>query len=233
MKLTKTSECGENHRICFCATPRQMKLTSNPFRSFSPPKTNMSLLDPSLTFASLADEVGLDVRLTKAVARLGHARPTLVQSKCLPLAISAGRDLLVRARTGSGKTLAYCLPLLHKILQSKSSSEDTGFVRGIVLVPTKELCMQVYKTLQTLTYYCDDIISLAVLSASVNRNSNKSKAAQQEMVRQEAMLRDRPNVVVATPAGLLTHMRSGVLDLKTSVETLVIDEADLVLSFGQ
>jgi ATP-dependent RNA helicase DDX56/DBP9 len=95
--------------------------------------------------------------------------------------------------------------------------------------------VQVYRTMQTLIYYCDDIVSLAVLSASVGRNANKSnasKSAQQEVVRQEAMLRDRPNVVVATPAGLLTHMRTGVLDLKNSVDTIVIDEADLVLSFG-
>jgi ATP-dependent RNA helicase DDX56/DBP9 len=62
----------------------------------------MSLLDQSETFASLAESIGLDVRLRKAVQRLGHVRPTLVQSKCLPLAVTSGRDLLVRAKTGSG-----------------------------------------------------------------------------------------------------------------------------------
>jgi ATP-dependent RNA helicase DDX56/DBP9 len=62
----------------------------------------MSLLDQSETFASLAERIGLDVRLRKAVQRLGHVRPTLVQSKCLPLAVTSGRDLLVRAKTGSG-----------------------------------------------------------------------------------------------------------------------------------
>ena len=186
----------------------------------------MSLLDPAVTFASLADSVGLDLRLRKAVSRLGHVRPTLVQSKCLPLAISSGRDLLVRARTGSGKTLAYCLPLLQKILQQES--KDSG-VKAVILVPTRELCTQVFQTLQTLTYYCDEIISLAVLSGG-RSNSEKGK---QELARQEAMLRDLPDVIVATPAGLLTHIRSGVLDLASSVETLVVDEADLVLSFGE
>jgi ATP-dependent RNA helicase DDX56/DBP9 len=53
-------------------------------------------LDPSVTFPALCDSVGLDVRLKKAVSRLGHVRPTLVQAKCLPLAICDGRDLLVR-----------------------------------------------------------------------------------------------------------------------------------------
>jgi superfamily II DNA/RNA helicase len=186
----------------------------------------MSLLDPSVTFATLADSVGLDLRLRKAVSRLGHVRPTLVQSKCLPLAISSGRDLLVRARTGSGKTLAYCLPLLQKILHNNDTQEEG--VRAVILVPTRELCTQVFQTLQMLTYYCDEIVSLAVLSGG-RATSEKEK---QELARQEAMLRDLPKVIVATPAGLLTHVRSGVLDLSESVETLVVDEADLVLSFG-
>lgn len=187
----------------------------------------MSILDPSATFASLAESTGLDVRLRKAVSRLGHVRPTLVQSKCLPLAISSGRDLLVRARTGSGKTLAYCLPLLQKLLQRSSSKRQAG-VGAVVLVPTRELCTQVHQTLQTLCYYCDDVISVAVLSVGKGRNGKDREEAD----RQEAMLRDKPDVLVATPAGLLAHIRSGALDLKSSVETLVVDEADLVLSFG-
>ena len=189
-----------------------------------------SLLDPSETFLSLAENVGLDVRLRKSVQRLGHVRPTLVQSKCLPLALTSGRDLLVRAKTGSGKTLAYCLPLLQKIIQTKDDNPRDSVVRAVVLVPTRELCSQVYTTLQSLTYYCNDIISVAVLSAGARGRSEK---AQQEMARQQAMLRDRPDVLVATPAGLLAHIRAGDVDLKSSVQTLVVDEADLVLSFGR
>jgi ATP-dependent RNA helicase DDX56/DBP9 len=119
------------------------------------------------------------------------------------------------------------LPLLQKILQDAESSTEEG-VRAVILVPTRELCTQVFQTLQMLTYYCDEIVSLAVLSGG-RANSEKEK---QELARQEAMLRDLPKVIVATPAGLLTHIRSGVLDLTESVETLVVDEADLVLSFG-
>lgn len=192
----------------------------------------MSLLDPEETFSSLTESVGLDIRLRKAVQRLGHVRPTLVQSKCLPLAINSGRDLLVRAKTGSGKTLAYCLPLLQKIIQSKTISaaeNDEHAVRAVVLVPTRELCSQVFKTLQSLVYYCDEIVSVAVLSAAL---SGRGEKAQQDLARQKAMLRDRPDVIVATPAGLLGHIRAGDVDLKSSLETLVVDEADLVLSFG-
>mmetsp|Transcript_15919 Transcript_15919/g.36710 ORF Transcript_15919/g.36710 Transcript_15919/m.36710 type:complete len:679 (-) Transcript_15919:287-2323(-) len=187
-----------------------------------------SILDPNETFGSLTESVGLDNRLRKAVQRLGHIRPTLVQSKCLPLAITSGRDLLVRAKTGSGKTLAYCLPLLQKILRSSESSNHAPGVRAVVLVPTRELCSQVFKTLQSLVYYCDEVISLAVLSATRGRGEK----AHQELARQKAMLRDRPDVIVATPAGLLTHIRNGDVNLKESMETLVVDEADLVLSYG-
>lgn len=200
-----------------------------------------NLLDPETTFATLADSVGLDVRLRKAVARMGLVRPTLVQSKCLPLAISSGRDLMVRAKTGSGKTLAYCLPVLQKILAKKSihmgdqgsnpsstSTSNSSSIRAVILVPTRELCNQVHKVLQELAYYIDDMISIALLSASHGRG----KKAREELTRQEATLRDRPDVIVATPTGLSTHIRNDAVDLKSSIETLVVDEADLVLSFG-
>lgn len=190
-----------------------------------------SLLDPQDTFATLCTSVGLDLRLRKGLSRLGYVRPTLVQSKCLPLAITSGRDLLVRARTGSGKTLAYCLPILHKILSKEHTEDDKeGFVKAVILVPTRELCTQVTNTLNSLIYYCDEVISIATLHSG----KNSSETA---LLQQEAMLRDRPDVLVSTPAGLLAHIeRDGSLlrtTLKHSVESLVVDEADLVLSFGE
>ena len=200
-----------------------------------------SLLDPSDTFATLCTTLGIDVRLRKALARNGYVRPTLVQSKCLPLAIASGRDLLVRARTGSGKTLAYCLPVLHKILSFKSSSDinanshEDGFVKAVILVPTRELCAQVTNAINSLIYYCDELISVAVLSGGGGgKKSNSNRHG--TMAQQEAMLRDRPDIIVSTPAGLLTHIRNGGLlkdTLKHSVDSLVVDEADLVLSFGE
>ena len=193
---------------------------------------SQSLLDKE-SFSTLCTSVGLDYRLTKCLKKLGFQYPTLVQTKSLPLAITAGRDLLVRARTGSGKTLAYCLPILHKILKGletdSGSTNYDGFVKAVILVPTKELCMQVTNTLNNLTHFCDDEITVGTLIAG----SNASAAA---LAQQEAMLRDEPNIIISTPAGLLAHILSegSILksSMKHSVETLVVDEADLVLSYG-
>lgn len=209
--------------------------------------------DPNQTFPTLCTSVGIDTRLRKSLSRLNYVHPTLVQSKSIPLAITSGRDLLVRARTGSGKTLAYCLPVVQKILSYKSlvaerghvddseDEEDEGgiaggtAVKGVILVPTRELCNQVASVLDDLTYYCADEIKVVVLSSSFNNNkkSKKNKGNSMSALQQEALLRDRPDIVVATPAGLVTHVRSGQLNLKKSVETLVVDEADLILSFGK
>ena len=211
------------------------------------------------TFTSLCTSIGIDTRLRKALSRLNLIHPTLVQSKAIPLAISSGRDLLVRARTGSGKTLAYCIPVLQRILvrkilvaergdadeddeeQQQGGGTSSSSVGGVILVPTRELCDQVSRVLDDLSYYCADVVKVVTLSSSTpsggGRNGGSSAAsnnkARKEMLRQEALLRDRPDVIVATPAGLVTHVRSGALNLKRTVETLVVDEADLILSFGK
>ena len=247
----------------------------------------MSLLfDSEETFATLCQSMSIDLRIQKAIMRLGHVRPTLVQSKCLPIAISSGRDLLVRARTGSGKTLAYCIPILQKILSSAppppqhppshklhpttTTNHVCTSVRAVILVPTRELCAQIHQVLQQLIYYCSDKVTIAVLSVGTttisaipkHRNHPNSNHNNDEFERQEAMLRDQPDIIIATPNALLTHIRRGSasddsnsvpkttndktnihtshrssshqmnLDLKSSLEMLIIDEADLVLSFG-
>ncbi len=76
-----------------------------------------SLVDESTDFSSLG--VSLDSRLLRAISDLGYARPTLVQSKAIPLALE-GRDILARARTGSGKTAAYAIPIVQKVLTSNA-----------------------------------------------------------------------------------------------------------------
>jgi len=117
---------------------------------------------------------------------------------------------------------------------TNGEGEGGTAVKGVILVPTRELCNQVAQVLDDLTYYCADQIKVVVLSSSSSgpRGKKKKKGGDGALLQQEALLRDRPDIVVATPAGLVTHVRSGKLNLKRSVETLVVDEADLILSFG-
>lgn len=240
---------GDNKQVDAAAAVRRQRTTHDDVDNNHQHQT---------TFPSLCTSIGIDTRLRKALTRMNLVHPTLVQSKAIPLAISSGRDLLVRARTGSGKTLAYCLPVLQRILARKillaerggggdDEEEDddekqrrgTSSVGGVILVPTRELCDQVSRVLDDLSYYCADVVKVVTLSSSSSGGGRgggstaSNNKGRKEMLRQEALLRDRPDVIVATPAGLVAYVRSGVLDLKRTVETLVVDEADLILSFGE
>ncbi|XP_026512828.1 probable ATP-dependent RNA helicase DDX56 [Terrapene carolina triunguis] len=164
--------------------------------------------------------MGLDGRLLQAIAELGWAKPTLIQEKAIPLALE-GKDLLARARTGSGKTAAYAIPLLQHLLQVKMSPlVMEQAVRGLVLVPTKELGQQVLQMIRQLTAYCSRDVRVADVSGQV------------DMSAQRPILMEKPDVVVGTPSRVLAHLQGHSLSLRHSLEVLVLDEADLLFSFG-
>ena len=174
------------------------------------------LLDNEQTWVER--DFGLDKKLVKALSKLGFVYPTLVQSKCIPLALE-GKDVLVRARTGAGKTLAFALPVVHKILTSKRQSrQPQSGISALVLVPTKELCSQIESHISTILYYCRNEVSLCSLG-------DDNTAAQ------VYRLQSNPDIVISTPSRLVRCLQSGAI-LLSQVSTLVIDEADLVLSFG-
>ena len=97
-------------------------------------------------------EMGFDDRILKAIAKLGWINPTLIQERAIPLIIE-GKDLLARGRTGSGKTGAFCIPLIQRILEVKSSSSSAGSVqvcmyaillislKSVLIVGSKRLCL--------------------------------------------------------------------------------------------
>ncbi|KAL4609545.1 putative ATP-dependent RNA helicase DDX56 [Arapaima gigas] len=163
-------------------------------------------------------EMGLDDRLLKALADSGWAQPTLIQEKAIPLALD-GKDILARARTGSGKTAAYALPLIQRILTSKETVREQA-VRAVILVPTKELGHQVHTMIRQLTAYCARDVRVADISGKV------------ELSVQRPILMEKPDVVVGTPSRVLAHLSAHNMTLSTSLEILVIDEADLLFSFG-
>lgn len=162
-------------------------------------------------------DFGLDRRLIKALSKLSIVYPTLVQAKTIPLAL-AGKDVLVRAKTGSGKTIAFALPILQKLLSTPSTPDAARNIKCLILAPTKELCKQIEKNMTDLIYYCKDNISLCSLSDD-------------NMVVQQFRLQNQPDIVISTPARIVHHLKSKAIDL-SATQLLVIDEADLILSFG-
>ncbi|XP_035482559.1 probable ATP-dependent RNA helicase DDX56 [Scophthalmus maximus] len=163
-------------------------------------------------------EMGIDDRLLKAVADLGWSQPTLIQEKAIPLALE-GKDLLARARTGSGKTAAYAVPVAQRILTSKQSVREQD-VRALILVPTKELGRQVQAMMKQLTAYCSRDVRVADISGKADLSA------------QRPILMEKPDVVVGTPSRVLAHLNAQNLVLHSSLEMLVVDEADLLFSFG-
>ncbi|PSS12632.1 hypothetical protein M430DRAFT_145027 [Amorphotheca resinae ATCC 22711] len=166
-----------------------------------------------ITFAGL----GLDPRLLQGIAKQNFQAPTPVQAKAIPLALD-GRDILARAKTGSGKTAAYLLPVLHSILKRKLTP-STQCTSALILVPTRELAEQVHKVVESFSAFCSKDIR------AVNLTQRVSEAVQR------SLLADSPDIVIATPARASSNLNASALSLE-NLAHLVIDEADLVLSYG-
>ena len=165
-------------------------------------------------------EMGLDDRVLKAIAKLGWIKPTLIQERAIPLIID-GRDLLARGRTGSGKTGAFCIPLVQRILDVKaqhSSQTALQAIRGCVLCPSRELARQTFEVLQSLTSSCGGIIRILDLGTK-------------DVATMKPLLSDVPDIIVGTPGRLAEHLKAANLNLD-ALTNLIIDEADLIFSFG-
>jgi len=159
--------------------------------------------------------LGLTPSLCAPLARLGYTEPTPVQAASIPVVLE-GADLLARAHTGTGKTAAFGLPMIDRLLVRGPRSRARG-PRGLVLVPTRELAMQVHKSL--LTYGASaQIRTLAIFGGA-------------HMGRQIQELRRGTDIVVATPGRLIDHLERRTVDL-SSVDMLVLDEADRMLDMG-
>jgi ATP-dependent RNA helicase DeaD len=154
--------------------------------------------------------MGLRPELAQAVADLGYQEPTPIQTAIIPLLL-AGRDVIGQAQTGTGKTAAFALPILHNL------DADHSAVQACVLAPTRELALQVAQAFKDYSRHTQ-IRVLAVYGG-------------QSYSPQINALRRGVDVVVGTPGRLLDLLRQGSLDL-SNVRTLVLDEADEMLSMG-
>jgi len=156
------------------------------------------------------DFYGLNIapKLLEILGRLRFTEPTPIQQKAIPPAIE-GKDLIGIAQTGTGKTLAFGVPMLQNLAQQKG--------QGLVLLPTRELAAQVEEMLLRLGRPLGLRTVVIVGGAS--------------MARQNAALRNKPHIIVATPGRLIDHL-SSKLRLLEQVNVLVLDEADRMLDMG-
>ncbi len=158
--------------------------------------------------------LNLDPKILRAIDEEGYAEPTPIQAEAIP-AVLQNSDLLAAAQTGTGKTAAFTLPMLQKIGTKKH--EGKRRVRALVLTPTRELAAQVHQSVRTYGKY------LKCKSAEIYGGVSLHP--------QTRALRNGVDILVATPGRLLDHMNQRNVDL-SSVEILVLDEADRMLDMG-
>ena len=158
--------------------------------------------------------LGLSPALVRAVREQGYHAPTAIQAAAIP-AVLTGGDLLALAQTGSGKTAAFALPLLQHLLQTAPSRQP----RALLLLPTRELAVQVGEVLRDLARHLPERLKISVLFGGVSINP------------QLMGLRGGCDIVVATPGRLLDVVDHNALRLD-GVSVLVLDEADRLLSLG-
>ncbi|NER78806.1 MAG: DEAD/DEAH box helicase [Leptolyngbya sp. SIO1D8] len=162
----------------------------------------------------LFESLGLSSKLLRAIAEQGYEAPTPIQAQAIP-AILQRQDVLASAQTGTGKTASFTLPILHML--SELGQRRGRQVRALILTPTRELAAQVQESIKTYGKYMP--IRTAAVYGGVRMDP------------QVAKLRRGVDVLVATPGRLLDHLRQGTVDL-SSVEVLVLDEADRMLDMG-
>ncbi|MDE3055761.1 MAG: DEAD/DEAH box helicase [Verrucomicrobiota bacterium] len=150
----------------------------------------------------------------KSVVESGYVTPTPIQEAAIPK-ILEGQDILASAQTGSGKTAAFLLPALHKIKVTAKS----GFgPKVLILVPTRELAMQVASQAVKYSKYMDRVTTVCLYGGAPYPTQNRQLSRPYE-------------ILVATPGRLIDHMERGRIDF-SQVKTLVLDEADRMLDMG-
>uniref|UniRef100_A0A8I3PQJ4 RNA helicase n=3 Tax=Canis lupus familiaris TaxID=9615 RepID=A0A8I3PQJ4_CANLF len=166
-----------------------------------------SQYDENLSF----QDMNLSRPLLKAITAMGFKQPTPIQKACIPVGL-LGKDICACAATGTGKTAAFALPVLERLIYKPRQSPVT---RVLVLVPTRELGIQVHSVTKQLAQFCNITTCLAVGGLDVKS--------------QEAALRAAPDILIATPGRLIDHLHNCPSFHLSSIEVLILDEADRML----
>ncbi len=166
------------------------------------------------------DELDLDYDVLDAIEQMGYREMTPVQEATIPVILKGG-DLIGCAQTGTGKTAAYALPLLSLLMDGKNDGiyKDEK-IKSIIMVPTRELAMQIDSQFQGFSYFLD-------ISTTVVYGGGDGKTWDV----QRRGLDGGADVVIATPGRLLAHLEGGQIDL-SEVRHFILDEADEMLNMG-
>ena len=152
--------------------------------------------------------------LLEGLSAMGFEKPTPIQEKAIPI-ILQDRDLIACAQTGTGKTAAFILPVMNKIIKQHSDEVNT-----LVIVPTRELAIQIDAAVQGFAYFTP-VTSIAIYGGNDGSSYDQERRA----------LTEGANIIIATPGRLIAHLNQGYVKFKT-VKHLVLDEADRMLDMG-
>ncbi len=160
-------------------------------------------------------DLNLDPGLMEGVEASGYITLTPVQEQVMP-SILEGRDLIASAQTGTGKTAAFLLPILSRLIEHRHQ----GHTSGVIIVPTRELAVQIAQHVEGLSYFTP-ISSLAIYGGGDGG----------AFVQEKQALRNGVDLVICTPGKLIAHLNMGYVDF-SQVQFLVLDEADRMLDMG-
>jgi ATP-dependent RNA helicase RhlE len=160
------------------------------------------------------NELNLNPQLLEAISYANYVKATPIQEMSIPL-ILQGRDMIGCAQTGTGKTAAFALPVMSKLLE-----RETNKIQALVIVPTRELAIQIVQWMDGLSYFTN-ISAMSVYGGGDGISFEQEKTA----------LRKGANIIVATPGRLLSHLNLGYVDF-SELRFLILDEADRMLDMG-
>jgi superfamily II DNA/RNA helicase len=154
------------------------------------------------------DELPLDPTLLDGIQSIGFEETTPVQAQAIPV-ILEGKDLIACAQTGTGKTAAFTIPVIERIL-----AQEAGKTRCLIIVPTRELAMQIDQAIEGLAYFTG-VYSVPVYGGNQPRKWEQQKKALEEGI----------DIIIATPGRFKMQYQLGFMDL-SGVQVVVLDEAD-------
>lgn len=181
---------------------------------FAPDENASSRKRKGGKIAGSFQSMSLSRPILKGLASVGFTEPTPIQAKTIPIAME-GKDVVGGAVTGSGKTAAFLIPILERLLYRPKKIPTT---RVAIFMPTRELAVQCFNVAQKLAAFTD--ITFAQMAGGFSSRE------------QEAVLKTKPDVVIATPGRFIDHMRNSAGFQVENLEILVLDEADRMLEEG-